>query len=766
MKLLSLITGLLLTILTTKAQDLIPCGATPTQKQMQQIDQRTRMSQRSLSTEIQMVAISAHIIRNTTGTEGLSQVDLMEALDNVNVFYAKANMQFYIIGNIHYIDDDRYYDFQQSDEYYLGIANDIENTINIYFTNSVSSGDNTYCGYAHFSGGPDRILMANICAINGSTLPHELGHFFDLYHTHGISNDGSSDELVDGSNCTTAGDRICDTPADPNLSDAVDNSCNYTGTALDANAQAYSPDTRNIMSYSLKQCRTQFSDDQYTTIANTYATARQYLLSEPLDANFKVSSSLVCEGSSTSFTDKSIAASSWSWQFPGGTPQTSDVPNPKVTYATAGHYNVTLTITDEDDNTDTKTITELIEVVSRSEKEPALSLTTGFELSDETVFSIQNNDGGYTFQVTSVASSTGSHSILMDFANYNKTGEEDYLILDDLSITKDKTYRLSFDRAYAYYDVDYKDSLAIVTAESCSDEWEVLYAWTHKELATTLPKSSSFVPKSSEWENDQILFTFDASWDHAKVAFKSINGYGNNLYLDEIQLEVVDTDLEIQDIITYCSSTSTNGSVEVLASATGALTYSADGQNYQTSNLIQNLPEGEYSLYIKEAEDLVSVNTFEIQTSNNSLQITTDPNGNFVVSTELSDLQWYKDGLAIDDATTDALAYQGGGVYHVTGTSQAGCSVKSDQLVITHVAEELPRFSIYPNPATTDLFINTLSLGSVVYAIFNLSGEILREGLVQASDTNGINISNLNAGIYVLQIYSGQNIAQYKFQKI
>ena len=36
---------------------------------------------------------------------------------------------------------------------------------------------------------------------------------------------------------------------------------------------------------------------------------------------------------------------SWSWDFPGGTPSSSTVPNPSVTYNNAGTYNVTLVVT-------------------------------------------------------------------------------------------------------------------------------------------------------------------------------------------------------------------------------------------------------------------------------------------------------------------------------------------------------------------------------------------------------------------------------------
>ena len=43
--------------------------------------------------------------------------------------------------------------------------------------------------------------------------------------------------------------------------------------------------------------------------------------------------------------DSSDNVTSWSWSFPGGTPSSSTVPNPSVTYDNAGTYNVTLEVT-------------------------------------------------------------------------------------------------------------------------------------------------------------------------------------------------------------------------------------------------------------------------------------------------------------------------------------------------------------------------------------------------------------------------------------
>jgi PKD repeat protein len=75
-------------------------------------------------------------------------------------------------------------------------------------------------------------------------------------------------------------------------------------------------------------------------------------------ANFSASPTTICTGGSTTFTNLSYGgATSWNWSFPGGTPSSYVGENPPaITYATAGSYNVTLTVTDGiSPDTETKT---------------------------------------------------------------------------------------------------------------------------------------------------------------------------------------------------------------------------------------------------------------------------------------------------------------------------------------------------------------------------------------------------------------------------
>ncbi|MDT0559437.1 T9SS type A sorting domain-containing protein [Ichthyenterobacterium sp. W332] len=300
----------------------------------------SRMSNATIS-----IPIKAHVIRTNSGTGGLSVSDLNDAIENVNNFYANANMSFYLCDGINYINNSNYYNFDSSDESAMTSTHGVNGLINIYFANSAASGGNPVCGYAYLPGGPDTIVMANACTVNGSTLPHEIGHFFGLLHTHGPSNSVLTDELVDGSNCSTAGDFICDTPADPKLSGMVNGACNYTGNANDANGDDFEPDTSNIMSYSTWACRDYLSPQQYARINATFLTSRNGFICPSFNVDYASSDTQTCNDNLTvNFTDNSVGVTSWEWDVDGDNIVDYNTQNPSHTYTSPGFYDVSLTV--------------------------------------------------------------------------------------------------------------------------------------------------------------------------------------------------------------------------------------------------------------------------------------------------------------------------------------------------------------------------------------------------------------------------------------
>ena len=224
-----------------------------------------------------LVYLAFHIVRTSSGTGGIAQSQLDQALIDLADAFVGTGICF-TVAYTDYIDNTTYYNIDNDAERAVlkGINNQA-NMLDCYFVNY----DGGYCGVSSFTWSTEQgITFDNGCvgvASNPSTFPHEVGHYFNLLHTH---EPAYGNECPTGSNCSTAGDLVCDTPADPELGTGnVNTSCNYTGSEVifcDFAVRSYNPDPTNLMSYSRKTCRTNFTPGQRSRMLATLTSAPRW----------------------------------------------------------------------------------------------------------------------------------------------------------------------------------------------------------------------------------------------------------------------------------------------------------------------------------------------------------------------------------------------------------------------------------------------------------------------------------------------------------
>ena len=234
--------------------------------------------------------VVAHIVRDTFGELNITEADILLAIDSLNFYFEPicASFQiceFRIIDNYQYDNPKNGNEFQQ-----MQVKFHQKNRINMFFVNNVSWSVDP-CGFATNSGiemlEEGGILVNKSCLTPDlpapKGLPHLVGHYFGLFDT----NRGQGNELVDGSNCLTAGDEICDTPSDPYVNgqdfylpfgppylNGADGGCRFVYTqGLDANGEYYRTHTSNIMSQYPEYCKCGFTHEQFVKMANTYLNA-------------------------------------------------------------------------------------------------------------------------------------------------------------------------------------------------------------------------------------------------------------------------------------------------------------------------------------------------------------------------------------------------------------------------------------------------------------------------------------------------------------
>lgn len=236
------------------------------------------------------IPIRAFIVRQSDGTGGLSKENLNKSLSYLNYHYADASIVYFYC-DVTYIDNTAYYNYNSTQEDALCSPYEVNDAINVFFVNDITVGTFGACGYAYRPTTSQnytlRVLMDNECAYtyDNGTYPHEMGHFFNLLHTHQGTEGGPTSANAENvprtgpqANCDTNGDLICDTEADPrydsNLFDI--GSCSYTGSETDENGILYTPPVDNIMSYYPDACGGIFTPDQYAEISNGLAIRLSY----------------------------------------------------------------------------------------------------------------------------------------------------------------------------------------------------------------------------------------------------------------------------------------------------------------------------------------------------------------------------------------------------------------------------------------------------------------------------------------------------------
>jgi PKD repeat protein len=199
------------------------------------------------------------------------------------------------------------------------------------------------------------VMLRNQVNVSGPsdarTISHEIGHWLNLAHTFGSSNNPK----FDPSNMPTttfacSTDNVADTPP----TGGYFSFC--TPSALDCSI----PNIENIMDYA--SCPKMFTQGQVTRMrtALTSATGGRNNLWSATNllatgitpgytcapvANFEANKRAVCAGNSFTYTSLSQVGASGavSWTFQGGTPATSTSTSQVVTYATPGTYSVAIT---------------------------------------------------------------------------------------------------------------------------------------------------------------------------------------------------------------------------------------------------------------------------------------------------------------------------------------------------------------------------------------------------------------------------------------
>ena len=249
-----------------------------------------------------------------------------------------------------------------------------------------------------------------------------------------------------------------------------------------------------------------------------------------------------CLDDTVRFFDQSVLnqnGASWQWTFAGGIPASSTARNPVVVYPSTGAYSVSLQVSDTFGNS-VQTLHALI--IHEPLTTPA-PYSTDFEQPEfaPNLWTIQNPDQSYSWEHFSANADAACDTGFVAFINhhdYNNPGSEDYLVSPKFDMNNILSAELKYDYAYARWGAGYEDSFRVDLSTDCGNSWIEIYYRYGEDLATTTDQNAWWQPVCGEWDSVTLdLLPF--AENEITIRFVGINGWGNNFYLDNVNINVI-----------------------------------------------------------------------------------------------------------------------------------------------------------------------------------------------------------------------------------
>jgi hypothetical protein len=166
---------------------------------------------------------------------------------------------------------------------------------------------------------------------------------------------------------------------------------------------------------------------------------------------------------------------------------------------------------------------------------------------------IQNPDKLITWQIMDVPDQGKINEALsLRFFDYkNHAGAHDVLYTPVFDLSNTQSSYLYFDVSNARFNSS-NDELKVVAVTNCQNvnDGVVIYDSKGAGLATARPTQTFFTPRNAqEWRTEKLSLDLFNGQQFVQLAFVGVNGYGNNLFLDNVTIATDDyTDVRIKNI--------------------------------------------------------------------------------------------------------------------------------------------------------------------------------------------------------------------------
>jgi hypothetical protein len=161
---------------------------------------------------------------------------------------------------------------------------------------------------------------------------------------------------------------------------------------------------------------------------------------------------------------------------------------------------------------------------------------------------IDNADAGITWSRVT----TNGGSVRYNCYSYGTVGAIDDFIVQPVDLTSMTNASVGFNVAYAPY-TGYTDELTVLVSTDCGATWTSVWDKAGTTLATAAATTASFTPTAAQWRAECVDLSAYAGHNQVFVMFRGTNGYGNNIYVDDINISNNACQLGVHEIASSAS---------------------------------------------------------------------------------------------------------------------------------------------------------------------------------------------------------------------
>jgi PKD repeat protein len=419
------------------------------------------------------------------------------------------------------------------------------------------------------------------------TISHEIGHYLNLSHTWGNTNNPGQSTNCNGD------DGINDTP----------NCIGTFGCNTSYQSCGSLDNTQNHMDYS--DCTVMFTQGQAvvvnaalnSTVAqrNNLSTAQNLNatgVNQLTFADFTANRLTICQYESIDFTDLSeYDPNSWAWSISGGQSGSSTDQDPTEVYSSPGVYDVSLTSSNATNSVSENKVGYIMVNPILGKFAPYMEdFSSVNQLNHENWYAVNDFNDAYQFEADATSGFSGSAAIKMEnYGNTNKT--EDELLTTTYDLRLFSSVNISFKVAYAQKTSSDATKLVFYVSNDCGKTWTPRWSGYGPTMSNVSVTPGYYTPSSNaDWKTinvSNISGNLLAQTNQFKFVFENMSG--NNLYIDDFNITGNYTDIaQLKYPLNGQTSVPNTQTIawKAIGNGVDAYEYQLDSEaNFSTSNL-------------------------------------------------------------------------------------------------------------------------------------------------------------------------------------